>query len=86
MENNTFTITKPQTKMNITADSKTKIIIIITLTAIVGWAVLSGIQMGLHLLLPFPYGTILYYVLLSLILVYMIKYLLTWRKNNSRPR
>ena len=86
MKNYTFTITKPQTKMNITADSKTKIIIIITLTAIVGWAILSGIQVGLRLLLPFPYGTILYYVLLSLILVYMIRYLITWRKNNPGPR
>ena len=33
MENNTFTITKPQTKMNITADSKATLIFIITLTA-----------------------------------------------------
>ena len=70
--------------MNITADSKTKIIIIVVLTIMIGWSALSGIQMGLHLLLPFPYGTVLYYALLSLILIYLVKHIMTWLKNNSR--
>lgn len=72
--------------MNITVDSKAKIIVIVILTVIVGWSVLSGIQMGLHLLLPFPYGTILYYVVLILILIYLIKYILKLISNAIKTR
>jgi len=72
--------------MNITADSKARIIIIVTLTIVVGWSVLSGVQMGLHLLFPFPYGTILYYVLLILILAYLAKHVMAWMKKNPSSR
>ncbi|WP_316506114.1 hypothetical protein [Nitrosopumilus sp.] len=68
--------------MAVNIEPKMKLVIVAILTVIVGLSVLSGIQMGLTMMLPFPYGQVIYYSLMVIFLIYLIRYLMAWKKNN----